>query len=189
MESLFLELEKFGNLSTAAKQDVERIARKRELPKGHILLHAGGLCNHLFFVERGLTRTFYIKDGKDVTDWLSPENTFATSVISLFTRTPDRRSIELLEDSVIIELPHYELENLYTVHHDLERLGRLLTSYGVVQLQQRFDDLHFATATERYTKLIDTNPSLLQRVPLGMIASFLGITQETLSRIRSKITP
>ena len=99
---------------------------------------------------------------------------------------PDRRSIELLEDSTIIEIPHYELENLFAKYHDLERLGRLWSNYGIVQLQQRFDDLHFATAAERYAKLIQNNPSILQRVALGIIASYLGITQETLSRIRSQ---
>jgi CRP-like cAMP-binding protein len=186
MQQLFQELERFSSLSLDTKKAMESIARKRELPKGYILLHAGGICNHLYFIKKGLTRTFYIKDGKDITDWLSLENTFATSVISLFTRMPDRRSIELLEDSTIIEIPHYELENLFAKYHDLERLGRLWSNYGIVQLQQRFDDLHFATAAERYAKLIQHNPTILQRVALGIIASFLGITQETLSRIRSQ---
>jgi len=186
MQQLFHELEKFGTLSIDSKKALESIAKRRELPKGHILLHAGGTCNYLYFIEKGITRTFYIKDGRDITDWLSLENTFATSVISLFTRRPDRRSIELLEDSTIVELPHYELESLFAKYHDLERLGRLWSNYGIVQLQQRFDDLHFATAAERYAKLIQYNPTILQRVALGIIASFLGITQETLSRIRSQ---
>ena len=186
MQQLFQELEKFSSLSLDTKKAVESIARERELPKGYILLHAGGICNHLYFIKKGLTRTYYTKDGKDITDWLSLENTFATSVISLFTRRPDRRSIELLEDSTIIEIPHYELENLFAKYHDLERLGRLWSNYGIVQLQERFDDLHFATAAERYAKLIQYNPRILQRVALGIVASFLGITQETLSRIRSQ---
>ena len=82
-------------------------------------------------------------------------------------------------------ISNQDIENLYKQHHDIERLGRLLISHGVVQLQQRFDDLHFATAAERYQKLIAIHPSLINRVPLGMIASYLGITQETLSRVRS----
>ncbi|MBN8856435.1 MAG: hypothetical protein BGO55_16715 [Sphingobacteriales bacterium 50-39] len=111
---------------------------------------------------------------------------FACSIISFLTRQPDRRGIELLEDAVLWGLHCDELEKLYKHYHDIERLGRLLVSFGLIQLQQRFDDLHFATAAQRYRTLIDTNPSFIQRVPLGMIASYLGITQETLSRIRAQ---
>jgi hypothetical protein len=63
----------------------------------------------------------------------------------------------------------------------------MILSSGLIQMQQRFDDLHFATALQRYRKLIDNNPTFVNRVPLGMIASYLGITQETLSRIRSQL--
>jgi hypothetical protein len=83
-------------------------------------------------------------------------------------------------------LHHDDLERLYKHHHDIERLGRLLVSFGLIQLQQRFDDLHFATAAQRYRTLLDSNPSFIRRVPLGMIASYLGVTQETLSRIRAR---
>lgn len=78
------------------------------------------------------------------------------------------------------------LEQLYISFHEIERMGRLIVSYGLTLMQQRFDDLHFASAAERYEKLLQTNPSLLQRVSLGHIASYLGITQETLSRIRAQ---
>lgn len=156
------------------------------LPKGHSLLRPGGICHYLYFIEEGLTRTYYIKDGKDVTDWISAEGSFAVSVISFLTHQPDRRGIELLEDSTFQALSYTNLERLYHQYHDIERLGRLLVSQGIIQLQQRFDDLHFATAQQRYAQLITANPSLLNRVPLGMIASYLGITQETLSRIRAQ---
>lgn len=187
MEALFSVLDQVSPLTLEGKRAFAAITKTRQLPKGHTLLHAGAVCNHLFFIQKGLTRTFYIKDGKDVTDWISFENTFAVSVISFITRTPDRRGIELLEDSTIVAIPYYELEQLYPQHRDIETLGRLWSNFGIVQLQNRFDDLHFATATERYIKFIERNPSALQRVPLGMIASFLGVTQETLSRIRAQM--
>jgi CRP-like cAMP-binding protein len=157
-----------------------------ELPKGHALLWPGGVCKHLYFIEKGLTRTYYLKDGKDITDWISVEGTIAVSIISFLTCEPDIRGIELLEPSSLLALAQSDLERLYGRFHDIERLGRLLISGGIVQLQQRFDDLHFSTAHQRYQKLIDTTPSLINRVPLGMIASYLGITQETLSRIRAQ---
>jgi hypothetical protein len=128
-----------------------------------------------------------LNDGKDVTDWISDENSFACSIISFINRKPDRRIIELLEPSVLFALHYNDLESLCSKHHDIENLFRHLVSFGLVQLQQKFDDLHFSTALKRYQKLMATHPSFIQRVPLGMIASYLGITQETLSRIRSQI--
>lgn len=186
MDSLLQVLEQISPLTADGKKAIAAITRTRLLPKHHMLLHAGAVCNHLFFIQKGLTRTFYVKDGKDVTDWISFENTFAVSVISLITRAPDRRGIELLEESIITEIPYRELERLYTEYRDIETLGRLWSNFGIVQLQNRFDDLHFATAAERYRKFIERNPTALQRVPLGIVASFLGITQETLSRIRAQ---
>jgi CRP-like cAMP-binding protein len=149
-------------------------------------LRPGAVCHYLYFIEKGLTRTWYWKDGKEVTDWISVEGTIAVSIISFLTHQPDRRGIQLLEDSTFHAVSFTNLEKLYRGHHDIERLGRLLLSQGIIQLQQRFDDLHFATAQQRYQQLITATPSLLNRVPLGMIASFLGITQETLSRIRAQ---
>jgi hypothetical protein len=76
---------------------------------------------------------------------------------------------------------------LYAQYHEIEKLGRLLVSGGLVQMQQRFDDLHFSTALQRYKNIIENHPTLVERVPLGILASYLGMSQETLSRMRSQI--
>ncbi len=187
MEKFFEIVTLLSSLSIESKQALAAISKSLELKKGHILVRQNSVCNYLYFVESGLTRTYYYKDGKDVTDWLSPENTFACSIVSFISRKPDRRQIELLEDSVLWPVQYYELEQLCAKHHDIERMIRRLVSSGLVALQQRFDDLHFATALQRYQTLMNENSTLIQRVPLGMIASYLGITQETLSRIRAQI--
>jgi len=186
MEPFFAFVRQFILLSEEAEEALSCVLYRMELPKGHSLLRPGGICQYLYFIEQGLTRTYYIKDGKDITDWLSAENTIAVSIISFLNRQPDVRGIELLEPSVLWAVSYNDLESLYKKHHDIERLGRLLLGYGIIQMQQRFDDLHFATARRRYQKLAEAHPSLLNRVPLGIIASYLGITQETLSRIRSR---
>jgi len=185
MTSFLAFIKTFTTLSDEAEAALTSATRRFEFPKGHELLRPGAVCHYFYFIERGLTRTYYIKDGKDVTDWISPENTIAVSIISFLTRQPDRRGIQLLEDSIFWAVSHSDLETLYRQYPDIDRMGRLILSHGIIQLQQRFDDLHFATAQDRYRQLITANPSLLNRVPLGMIASWLGITQETLSRIRS----
>ncbi|GAA3917948.1 cyclic nucleotide-binding domain-containing protein [Chitinophaga oryziterrae] len=187
MDKFFLTVSQFTDLSADSKQELSSCLEELTLPKGHILVKQDAVCNFLYFIDRGLTRTYYLKDGKDVTDWISDENSFACSIISFITRKPDRRIIELLEPSVLFSVHYNDLESLCSKHHDIENFFRNLVSFGLVQLQQKFDDLHFASALQRYQTLMTTHPTFIQRVPLGMIASYLGITQETLSRIRSQI--
>jgi len=187
MDKFFETVAQFTQLSAESKEALAAVLKRMEFQKDHVLVKQQTVCNYIYFIEKGLTRTFYYKDDKDVTDWLSAENMFAVSIISFLTRKPDRRGIELLEDSVLWAIHYDELERLYKQYHDIERLGRMLVNFGIIQVQQRFDDLHFATALQRYQTLMNNNANFIQRVPLGMIASYLGITQETLSRIRSQI--
>jgi CRP-like cAMP-binding protein len=187
MNNFLNVLNSITTLSAEARRGLSAILKRIELPKGNTLVKQDTVCHYLYFIESGLTRTYYIKDGKDVTDWISAENSFACSIISFITRKPDRRIIETLEPSILWALQHDELENLCAAHHEIERFVRHLLAMGLVQLQHKFDDLHFASALERYQTLMTANPTFIQRVPLGMIASYLGITQETLSRIRSQI--
>lgn len=188
MTRFFDSVSQFATLTKEGTAALSSILRLKEVKKGHLLVKENSVCNHLFYIEKGLTRTYYYnKDGKEITDWISPEGTFASSITSFISRKPDIRGIEALEDCTLYTLQYYELEQLYTKHHDLERFGRHIVSFGLLQVQKRFDDLHFATAKERYEKLINENRSLILRVPLGMLASYLGITQETLSRIRGNI--
>lgn len=186
VESFFKNAEQLVKLSTEAREALASSLSYHEVSKGHLLVKPHSICNYLYFVEKGLTRTFYYKVDKDITDWLSPENNFACSIVSFINRIPDRRGIEVLEDSILWSLEHSKLEGLYQSFHEIERLGRLIISSGMTLMQKRFDDLHFASALERYDTLMQTYPTLLQRAPLGHIASYLGITQETLSRIRAQ---
>src|SRR5215218_4391720 len=129
MEAFFQTIDQFLQLSAEGKSAFSLILQKEAQPKGHVLLKLGSICRRIYFIEQGLTRTFYYKDGKDVTDWLSAENTFAGSMISFLTQTPDVRGVELLEPSVLWSFSHAALETLYNQHHEIERLGRLLTNH------------------------------------------------------------
>ncbi len=188
MDKFFKMVFQFTSLSEDSKQAFSTILKKLELPKGRTLIRANTICENAYFIEQGLARTYYYKKGKDVTDWLAAENSFVVSIVSFLTQQPDRRIVELLEPSLLWAIPYKKLEDLYNRYHEIERFGRLLVSHGLVLVQQRFDDLHFASALERYKKMLQQNPSFIERVPLSMIASYLGISQETLSRIRSKIS-
>jgi CRP-like cAMP-binding protein len=185
MQSFFNAISHFTELSDESREALAAILISHQLPKGRTLIQPNTISDHMYFIEEGLTRTYYFKEGKDITDWLAAEGEFAGSVISFLTHQPDRRGVELLEPSTLVAIPYKALEELYDRHHEIERLGRLLVSFGLILVQQRFDDLHFASAKERYEKLLSRQPSFIQRVPLGIIASYLGITQETVSRIRA----
>lgn len=187
MDNFFRTVSQFSSLSVVSKQELSACLRRVEFPKGKILIRENTIGNFLFFVESGLARTFFFKDGKDVTDWFSAENSFACSVVSFITREPDRRSIELLEASVLYTLHFKDIDNLCVKYRDIETFFRRLENFSFLQTVQKLDALHFSTSLERYQNFMATHPTIIQRAPLGMIASYLGVTQETLSRIRSQI--
>ena len=187
MDKFFQTVSKYTNLTADSKQEFSGRLKRLEFPKGHLLLMQDKICDYLYFVDTGMLRTFYLKEGKDVTDWFSAENSFACSPISFINRQPDWRAIELLEPSVLYAIHHDAMESLCSKHHDIETFFRRLVNFSLVQMLQKIDALHFSTALQRYKTLMETHPTIIQRVPLGMIASYLGITQETLSRIRSQI--
>ncbi|MBO0932025.1 Crp/Fnr family transcriptional regulator [Fibrella aquatilis] len=185
--SFITALTHFSPLSEASQQALAAVSRRLVLEKGHVLVNAGMVSDYIYFIEQGLSRTYYLKEGREVTDWLSADGEIAGSIVSFISRQPDQRIVQLLEPSVVWAVSYGSLETLYAHHHDLERLGRLLVSHGLLQLQHRFDALHMASALERYQGLLANRPALIQRVPLGMLASYLGITSETLSRIRAQV--
>lgn len=177
----------FVKLTPESRTKLLSLMKKEHLPKGHVLVPLGTICNSVYYIERGLSRIFYLKDGKEVTEDFNAENSFTCSITGHITKKPDGRQTELLEPSVIWSLPYAELERLYDDHHDIERLGRYLISMELADMHKRLTAIQFMSAQERYNTFVSEYPSLLQRVPLGMISSYLGITQETLSRIRSKV--
>jgi CRP-like cAMP-binding protein len=159
---------------------------KKECKKKELLQREGRVCNQIYFIEKGIARTFYYKDGKDITYWIAAENEFVGAMASFFSRTLSNKWVEPLEDSTLWVFDYHKIETVLQQSIELERMGRLFAYYGITLLEKRFDDFHFLTAKERYSLLIHKHPQIIQRVPLGIIASYLGITQETLSRIRNQ---
>jgi CRP-like cAMP-binding protein len=177
----------FVKMSKESKKALMKIMVKQELPKGKVLVSFEQACNSVYYIEKGLARSYYLKDGKEITERFSKEAQFCCSIVSYITGKTDHRQIELLENSIIWTTPYVELEKLYNAHHDVERLGRYINSLELVDMHERLNNIQFESAPDRYKHFITAHPALMQRVPLGMIASYLGITQETLSRIRSQV--
>ena len=131
-------------------------------------------------------RGFYNLDGKEITHWFAFEEDFVTSFHSFITQQPAVENIQLLEGSILWSISKDSLSQLLTEYHEIEKLVRIAYEKYYIRLEERFVNAHFKTATERYQQLLLHTPHILERVPLGQIASYLGISQETLSRIRSR---
>ena len=175
-----------SHVQAPAEVGLEKAIAKEDFAKGHLLHKEGNVCRKLFFIQTGLARIFYYKDGKDITTSFVTENTFTTAVDSFFEQKPSRYNIELLEPSTVSSIGYDDLMRLFKESHAIERFGRMITTEFLKAYAERLTAIQFQTAAERYTALQTRHPSILSRVALGHIASYLGITQETLSRLRAK---
>lgn len=154
--------------------------------KGSLLLEVGKVCQKVYIVKKGLLRSFYYKDGKEVTHWFAAEMEPLSALDSFFKRRPCDYSIDTLEDSVVYTITLDRLNTLFDAHHELERFARLFITEMIVQVSEKVKDLQFRTGLERYHLLLKKQPNIIQRAPLGKVASYLGVTQQSLSRIRAK---
>lgn len=155
-------------------------------PRDYLLLREQTVSDYIYFVEQGAVRIFYFKHGKDITEWLTLDEHFFLSINSFFLRQPSRLLIQTLEPSLIWGIHHHTLMQLADEYHDIERMLRKMVTSSLILSQQRMESIQFETAQERYARLLEHSPDIINRVPGIYIASFLGITKETLSRIRSQ---
>lgn len=157
---------------------------KHSFPKNHLLHKKGTICKHIYLVHQGLARTYFFKDGKDITVHLASEGEVITAVDSIISLKKSRYNVELLEDSVVLSIAYEALQELLSQHPAYEKYVRLVLERMYTEGADRIEEFLFFSAKERYDNLLKTRPQLIQRVNLGHIASYLGMTQETLSRIR-----
>src|SRR5579871_1228508 len=150
MQALFDYVLQFCPLSKAAQKSLEEGLQKKELLKGSYLIREGAICNHVYFLERGCVRGFYNHDGKEITHWFAFENNFVTSFFSFITRKPCVENIQCLEDSMLWAVSYDDLQELYSKHVAMERLGRIMNEQYYVVLEERFVSNHFKEAKERY---------------------------------------
>ncbi len=166
--------------------DFNKLMTFEELPNKHILHSEGTICNRFFILHKGLARAYYHKETKDITAHFAIENTTITAIDSFIQRKKSRYNIELLEDTSLYYINHADWKKLLEEKPHYEKYARIFLENIYIDIAERIEDLLFHSARERYEKLITKFPSLLQRVNLGHIASYIGITQETLSRIRAE---
>lgn len=185
MEKLLGSLGKYMELSPSLQKAISERLSFQKVKRRKALAESGKVCENLFYVQSGLIRGYYYHKRKDITNWFSVENEFATSMYSFVSGKPNMENIETLEDSELLIMTRKDQLWLYDHFPEMNLLGRLLMEKYYLELGERAVSLQFQTAKERYAAFLQKRPDLFERVKLGQIASYLGITIETLSRIRS----
>ncbi|HUM52624.1 MAG TPA: Crp/Fnr family transcriptional regulator [Chitinophagales bacterium] len=179
-------LQQFGELPTDLVDSIEQVVRKMEFPKKHILVKKGSVCNYLYFMEKGLARNFFEEVDKELTNDIVLEGELLVSFSSFISRTASLETIELLEDSVLLAIHYDDLQTLYNTFPIMERIGRMIAEHHYNSLAMKSYRLKFSNSSERYQYLFENKIEIVKRAPLGIIASYLGMTIENLSRIRGK---
>ena len=158
---------------------------EKSYSKGDILLKEGDIASGIILVGKGMLRQYYFKNGKDVTEHFSYEGCVLMCIESMMKQEPSRLIVEALEPVVIYELPFLQLQKLVEVSIEMNRFYRKVLEYSLIISQIKADSWRFETARERYSQLMNTHPEIIKRAPLAHIASYLLMTPETLSRVRS----
>jgi CRP-like cAMP-binding protein len=190
MEITINDLNKFKTgdpFTDKTAQELLSIAKTFVLKKYNFFLKEGEVSNYWGCVTQGLIRAYYYKGEKEVTEYFASEGTCFIAVDSYFSRTPSCMFIETLEPTVLCCFHYDDFEALCERNNEVEHCFRKKLEHMLVSFRQKLDFQKFETARQRYENLLNEIPELLRRIPAIQIASYLGVTPETLSRIRSKI--
>lgn len=156
-------------------------------PKGFRVLESGKVEKNIFFIKQGIVRAYTSVDGKEITFWVGKEGATLVSMKGYVNDEPGYETMELMEDSVLYVLERKKLKELFSEDLHIANWGRRYAEMELLSTEERLISMLSAIASERYKELLKKEPDLLQRLPLGSIATYLGITQASLSRIRAQI--
>lgn len=178
---------RYPEMSQEGRKLIEHFLVRKEFAKGETLLKEGETSHHMVFVGKGMLRQFYYKNKKDVTEHFSYEGCILMCIESFLKQEPTRLMVETLEPAVIYLLPYEVLQTLAKENWEINLFYRKVLEYSLIVSQVKADSWRFETARERYNILMDMHPEVIKRAPLAHIASYLLMTPETLSRVRSGV--
>ncbi len=180
------ELARRYSTMTHEELDVlEKLLVPMKFQKGEMILSEGQVCTNIYWIAKGLVRQFYFKNGKELTEYMATENNICMCIESLFKEEPTRLQIMALEPTIIYAMPKGELEQASIRSVNIQMLYRKILEESLILSQVHADMLRFESAQDRYVKLVKRQPQLVLRAPLVYIASYLQMTPETLSRVRT----
>ncbi|WP_019502259.1 Crp/Fnr family transcriptional regulator [Pseudanabaena sp. PCC 6802] len=184
-QKLFSALDRFVILSSKHQEELSKLVKRQELPKNAVLQELGETSNYLHFVEEGTVRAIYYQDSKEITAWFGFAGDFVSSFYSFVSRKPSPEKIVTISDCKLISISYETLQFLYEKDIIWNKLGRLITERYYMECQERILSLQSMSAAERYDNVLDRRPDILKKVKLGHLASYLGMAQANLSRLRS----
>lgn len=164
---------------------LESILVPMKFAKNEMILKEGDTCTNIYWVVKGLVRQFYYKNEKELTEYMATENCIVMCIESLFQEQPTRLQIKAIEPTVMIAMPKADLEAVAMKSVNIQILYRKILEESLILSQHHADMLRFESAQDRYQKLVKNQPQLVLRAPLVYIASYLQMTPETLSRVRT----
>ncbi len=180
-----------STIPNLSKQTLDILGKsfvKKEKKKGDLLLNQGELCKNLYFISEGICRSFSVKDNKEITTWFGFKNNFITSFISFFSKEPSYENIEMLSDGILYQISSHKFFNARISSIEIEQLINHFNLLYTIQLEKRLFIIQTYSAIEKYKQIITEEPHLIKHIPNKQLASYLGITRETLSRIRASIS-
>lgn len=176
------------NLSVEHLKAFADILEPFKLLRGQNIVNEGDVCNYMFFVDKGLVLQHYKKNGKSVVEHISSEGGIVVCIESFFRKVPSHIIVTMLEPGVLYGIPREALRKL--AQHSFEFCDMIFQIYAqsLIVSQHKADILRFESAKERYLRTLEETPEIIRRAPLHYVASFLQMTPETLSRVRTKVS-
>lgn len=185
-EKLFQAFSQIIPLGLREQEELHKVTYSLELPRDSFLLERGQVCNHLHFIVEGAVRAVQYNNGKEVIPWFAFEGDIVNSHLSFTYRQPSLKSIILISDCKFLSMTYESLQYLYSKDLIWQHLSRCFIERYYIDLQERLISFLSLSAAERYEQLLQKYPNIEDRVNLGHIASYLGISQATLSRLRKR---
>lgn len=173
-------------VDTEAYNDLFQQYEVKHLKKNEIWESIGKVSQNMGFINSGMLRQYYIKDGNEFTDFFFTEDDFVGNYISYLSKEPSATITQALEATELLILPFSELESWFPKYPEVEQGAKMIGDQKLFELNKRNSSLLMDTPEERYYKLVESKPELFNRVPQYMIAQYLGIRPESLSRIRKR---
>ncbi|MBP2830791.1 Crp/Fnr family transcriptional regulator [Aquimarina sp. U1-2] len=188
MKELHQFINNYFGVTVEETNQISRFFLEHTLPKGEFFVEKGNYCNQLSFIHSGYLRVFAETEHKEVTQWISTPGYFVTDLSSLLFGTPSRFNIQALTDCSLYTIKRSDYQNLGNYIAKWDTIEKLFIAKCFVTLENRIFHQLSKSAEERYQELFSENPMLFNQIPLQYLASMLGMTPETLSRIRKKGT-